>query len=63
MRLPVEFSSSVTLVTRPYLAENTLHLHSSTAVHCENHTKHINALCGQDAETFSNVEACVTYNY
>jgi hypothetical protein len=32
------------------------------AVYCENHTEHINTLCGQNAE-FLNVEEGGTYGY
>jgi hypothetical protein len=31
------------------------------AVYCENHKKHINALCGQNAEFF-NIQFCGKYN-
>jgi hypothetical protein len=33
----------------------------TAAVYCENHTKHTDTLCGQNAESF-NVEACGTYS-
>jgi hypothetical protein len=32
------------------------------AVYCENHAKHINTLCGQNAESF-NIEAGGMYGY
>jgi hypothetical protein len=32
------------------------------AVYCENHMKHINTLCGQNAELLY-VEACGTFSY
>jgi hypothetical protein len=34
----------------------------TVAVYCENHTQHINTLCGQNEE-FLNVKAGGTYSY
>jgi hypothetical protein len=33
-----------------------------TAVSFENHVKHTNILCGQDAEVYQYVKACGTYS-
>jgi hypothetical protein len=32
-------------------------------IYCENHTKHINTLCGQSAEMYFNVRVGGTYIY
>jgi hypothetical protein len=33
------------------------------AVYCENHTEHINTLCGQNVELFFNIKVLGTYIY
>jgi hypothetical protein len=64
--LKTEFLVTNISESSPYLTGNTLrHRYRAelvNAVYCENHTQHINTLCGQNAE-FWYVKAGGAYNY